>query len=62
MVKRKSWIWDFAKREGDRAFCDLCDGENNNEYFCVGGTTRSLIRHLQNVHGIAPPDESIRKR
>lgn len=44
------------------AFCDLCDGENNNEYSCVGGTTGSLIRHLQNVHGIAPPDESVRKR
>ncbi|KAL5246430.1 hypothetical protein ACI65C_013838 [Semiaphis heraclei] len=62
MVKRKSWVWDFAKREGDRAFCDLCDGESNNEYSCVGGTTGSLIRHLQNFHGIAPPDESVRKR
>lgn len=61
MVKRKSRVWDFAKREGDLAFCNLCDGESNNEYSCVGGTTGSLIRHLH-VHGIAPPDESVRKR
>jgi hypothetical protein len=62
MVKRKSWVWDYAKREGDRAFCDLCDSENNNEYSCVGGTTGSLIRHLQNCHGIKAPEESIQKR
>jgi hypothetical protein len=37
MVKK----WDYAKREGDRAFCDLCDGDGNNEYSCVGGTTGS---------------------
>jgi hypothetical protein len=62
MVKRKSWVWDYAKREGDHTFCDLCDSENNNEYSCVGGTTGSLIRHLQNCHCIKAPEESIRKR
>jgi hypothetical protein len=62
MVKRKSWVWDYVKREGDRAVSDLCDGEGNNEYSCVGGTTGSLIRHLENVHGIKPSQESIEKR
>jgi hypothetical protein len=58
MVKR----WDYDKREGDRAFCELCDGDGNNEYTCVGVTTGSLIRHLESVHGVKPPQESIKKR
>ncbi|XP_060870194.1 uncharacterized protein LOC132944730 [Metopolophium dirhodum] len=62
MVKRKSWVWDYAKREGDRAFCDLCDSESDSEYSSVGSTTGSLIRHLQNFHSIKPPaEESIGK-
>jgi len=46
MVKRKSWVWDYAKRERDRAFCDLCDSESNNEYSCVGDTTGSDIYNI----------------
>lgn len=61
MGKRKSWVWHYAKREGDRAFCDLCDDEDN-EYSCVGGTTGSLLRHLQRVHKIKPTGESTAKR
>jgi hypothetical protein len=57
-VKRKILVWDYAKHEGDRAFCDLCD----NEYSCVGGITGSLIRHLESVYGIKPPQESIEKK
>jgi len=61
MGKRKSWVWDYAKREKDRAYCDLCD-DDQNEFSCVGGTTGSLIRHLQNVHQINLPKESAAKR
>ncbi|KAL5237406.1 hypothetical protein ACI65C_004816 [Semiaphis heraclei] len=45
MDKRKSWLWDYAKREKDHAY--LCD-DDQNKFSCVGGTTGSLIRHLQN--------------
>lgn len=41
MDKRKSWVWDYAKREKDRAYCDLCD-DDQNEFSCVGGTTGPL--------------------
>ncbi|XP_050539132.1 uncharacterized protein LOC126904273 [Daktulosphaira vitifoliae] len=34
----------------------------SNEYSCVGGTIGSLIRHLQNIHQIKSPKESIEKR
>ncbi|KAE9522908.1 hypothetical protein AGLY_016719, partial [Aphis glycines] len=46
-VKKKSWVWDYAKRKLDKAYCELCDEDENNEYSCVGGTTGSLIRHLK---------------
>jgi len=49
MGKRKSWVWDYAKRDGDRAFCDLCDGESNNEYSCVGGTTGYNNKTFANI-------------
>jgi hypothetical protein len=62
MVKRKNWVWDYAKREGDCTFCNLCDSDGNNEYSCIGGTISSLIRHLKSVYGIKTPQESIEKR
>lgn len=55
------FVWDFAKCEGDRAFCDLRDGENN-EFHCICGTKESLLRNLQNIYGIKPKEKFIAKR
>lgn len=37
----------YTKRKRDKTFCDLCDRDENNKYFCDGKTTGSLIRHLK---------------
>lgn len=50
MGKRRSWVWEYAKQKGDKAYCELCDEDENNEYSCVGGTTGSIIRHLKIMH------------
>ena len=47
MSKVKSWVWNYAKRVGDKAYCDLCEENSNNEFSCVGGTTGSVLRHLK---------------
>ncbi|KAL5233439.1 hypothetical protein ACI65C_000849 [Semiaphis heraclei] len=52
MDKVKSWVWNYAKRVGDKAYCDLCEENSNNEFSCVGGTTGSVLRHLKNIHNI----------
>ncbi|XP_025204441.1 zinc finger BED domain-containing protein 1-like [Melanaphis sacchari] len=52
--KCKSWVWLYAKRQGDKAYCDLCTENENNEFCCIGGTTGSLGRHLKTIHGIKP--------
>lgn len=38
MGKRKSCMWDYAKREKDCAYCDLCD-DDTNEFSCVSNKT-----------------------
>jgi len=60
MGKKKSWVWDYAKRKGDKAYCELCDDDEKNEYSCVGGTTGSLIRHLKIMHKVNQPGTSTR--
>lgn len=62
MGKKRSWVWDYAKRRGDKAFCELCDEEENNEYSCIGGTTGSLIRHLNIKHNINQPGKLTSRR
>ena len=57
MPKRKSWVWQHAHRDGDKAFCDMCDEGENNVFSCVGGTTGSLSRHLTSIHNLRPPTE-----
>lgn len=52
-MKSKSWVWKYGHREGDKAYCDLCNDETNNEFSCRGGTTGSLSRHLQGIHGLS---------
>jgi len=52
--KYKSWVWLYAKRQGDKAYCDLCTENENNEFCCIGGSTGSLGRHLKTIHGIKP--------
>lgn len=58
MGKKRSWVWEYAKRKGDKAYCELCDEDENNEYSCVGGTTGSLIRHLKIMYKVYQPESS----
>lgn len=62
MGKKRSWVWEYAKRKGDKAYCELCDEDENNEYSCVGGTTGYLIRHLKIMHKIYQPESTTSKR
>ncbi|XP_025201856.1 zinc finger BED domain-containing protein 1-like [Melanaphis sacchari] len=48
----KSWVWQYAKRIENKAYCNLCDEDDNNEFSCPGGTTGSLGRHLTTIHGL----------
>lgn len=57
MFKVKNWVWNYAKRVGDKVYCDLCDENSNNEFSCVGETTGSVLRvplivghHCHNNH------------
>jgi hypothetical protein len=51
-MKNKSWVWVYAKRVGNKAYCDLCEPNSNNGLSCVGGTTGSIIQHLKLIHNI----------
>jgi len=62
MGKIRSRIWQYAKRNGDKAYCKICNKDENNEYSCVGGITRSLIRHLKIMHKVYQPETSTSKR
>jgi len=62
MGKQRSWVWEYAKRKGDKAFCELCDEHENNAFSCVGGTTGSLIRHLKIKHQVNQPEKLTPKR
>jgi len=48
----KSWVWQYGKRQGDRAFCGLCDDSSNKEFSCAGGSTGSFGRHLKVIHNV----------
>jgi len=53
MTKRgRSWVWQYAKRIEDKAYCNLCNEEETNVFACPGGTTGSLGRHLSGTHGL----------
>ncbi|KAL5233952.1 hypothetical protein ACI65C_001362 [Semiaphis heraclei] len=49
----KSWVWQYGKRQGDKAFCDLCDDNSNKVFCCAGGSTGSFGRHLKLIHNIS---------
>lgn len=53
-------VWDFAKREGDHAFCNLCNDENI-EFYYICGTKESLLKHFRNVYGINSHEEFIER-
>lgn len=50
--KKNSWVWKYAKKEGNVAYCLLCDEHENNEFVCNGGTTGSIGRHLMSIHSM----------
>ena len=58
MSQRKSWVWQYAKRDGDKAFCMMCDEEYNNEFSCAGGTTGAISRHLEIIHNLKPTNSN----
>lgn len=51
--RSKSWVWQYGKRQGDKAFCDLCDDNSNKVFCCAGGSTGSFGRHLKLIHNIS---------
>lgn len=51
---KRSWVWQYATRIGDTAFCTLCNDRVNNEFSCRGGTTGSIGKHLKVVHLKSP--------
>lgn len=54
MNSRRSWVWQYANRRGNKAYCSLCSEDENNEFCCNGSTTGSLGRHLMTIHNIKP--------
>lgn len=48
----KSWVWQYGKRQGDRAFWNLCDDNSYKEFSCAGGSTGSFGRHLKVIHNV----------
>ncbi|KAL4123109.1 hypothetical protein QTP88_015339 [Uroleucon formosanum] len=64
--RSKSWVWQYGKRQGDKAFCDLCDDNSNKVFCCAGGSTGSFGRHLKLIHNINrssqnPSDDNCRE-
>jgi len=51
---RKSWVWRYANRIGNKAYCSLCSENENNEFCCNGGSTESLGRHLAIINRTQP--------
>lgn len=51
--RSKSWVWQYGKRQGDKAACDLCDDSSNKVFCCAGGSTGSFGRHLKLIHNIS---------
>jgi hypothetical protein len=52
----------LCETKKDKAFCKLCDEEENNQYCCIGGTTGSLIRYLKIIHSVNKPEQSTSRR
>lgn len=50
--KLRSWVWQYADREGEVAYCKLCDENQNNSFSCPGGSTGSIGRHLMSIHSM----------
>jgi len=53
--KKSSWVWQYAKKKGNVAYCLLCDENENNEFLFAmedGGTTGSIGRHLMAIHSM----------
>lgn len=48
----KSWVWMHTKGHGNKAYCDFCTENENNEFSYISGTTGSMGRHLKTLHSI----------
>ncbi|CAI6358847.1 unnamed protein product [Macrosiphum euphorbiae] len=54
----KSWVWQDGKRQGDKAFCDLCEDNSDKVFSCAGGSTGSFGRHLKLIHNISQSSQN----
>jgi len=43
----KSWVWQYAKKMDNKAYCNICSDDVYNELSCVGGSTGAISNHLQ---------------
>lgn len=57
---KKSWVWQYAERRGDKAYCNLCQVYEKNELSCRGGTTGALGRHLKHMHNVSGSSMTIK--
>ncbi|KMQ91592.1 zinc finger bed domain-containing protein 1-like protein [Lasius niger] len=50
----KSWVWQYAKKRDNKAYCNICSDDVNNELSCLGGSTGAIGNYLQKIHGLHP--------
>lgn len=43
--REEIWVWQYTKRVENKAYCNLCE-ENDNEFSYLGDCTGSLGRRL----------------
>jgi hypothetical protein len=49
MNNRKSLVWQYTNRQGNKVYCSLCSDSENNEFCCNDGTRGSVGRHLMTI-------------
>ena len=60
--KLKSWVWQYAVRQGNKALCTLCEENKRKLFSTPTGTTSSIGNHLKNVHGLIPPLQNLKSK
>jgi hypothetical protein len=49
--KRKSWVWQDAVREGDKAYFLLCSEVDDISFTASGRSKVSIGNHRKNIRG-----------
>lgn len=50
----KSWVWQYAEKRDNKAYCNMCSDDINTELSCHGGSTGAIGNHLQMIHDLHP--------